>query len=126
METMSYNKIKKKRKSYGVYAYFLFIILGTTLVAYSIINEPKPTVLGEDPLKNVEIYEENDIAKEVSSQNTVNLDAITFNVGTTTKLMFVLTSAPEMLLFAFPFATTCTLYFPESSNSSLKFSTVPV
>ena len=56
METMSYNKIKKRKTNVGVYAYFLFIILGTTLVAYSIINEPKPTVLGEDPLKEVEVY----------------------------------------------------------------------
>lgn len=84
METMSYNKIKKKKTNIGVYAYFLFIILGTTLVAYSIINEPKPTVLGEDPLKDVEIYEEEDKSKEVSSKNTINLDDITYEVGTTT------------------------------------------
>ena len=84
METMSYNKIKKKKTNIGVYAYFLFIILGTTLVAYSIINEPKPTVLGEDPLKNVEIYEEEDKSQEVSSKNTINLDDITFKVDTTT------------------------------------------
>lgn len=85
METMSYNKIKKKKSNAGVYAYFLFIILGTTLVAYSIINEPKPTILGEDPLKDVEIYGEGNIdAEEVSSENTIDLDSITYNVSDTT------------------------------------------
>jgi len=83
METMSYNKIKKKRKSVGVYAYFLFIILGTTLVAYSIINEPKPTVLGKDPLKDVEVYEDDEEVAETSSGNAVDLDKITYNVGST-------------------------------------------
>ena len=84
METMSYNKIRKKRKSVGVYAYFLFIILGTTLVAYSIINEPKPTVLGKDPLKDIEIYDDEDKAEEVTSTNTVNLDDITYDVSAET------------------------------------------
>lgn len=84
METMSYNKIKKRKTNIGVYAYFLFIILGTTLVAYSIINEPKPTVLGEDPLKEVEVYEEIEASEEVTSENTIKLEDITYDVGTTT------------------------------------------
>lgn len=75
METMSYNKIKKKNSNMGVYAFFLFIILGTGLVTYSIINEPKPTVLGEDPLKNIEIYEDEEV-EETLGENTVNLDEI--------------------------------------------------
>lgn len=79
METMSYNKVKKKNNNIGVYAFFLFITLGTGLVAYSIINEPKPTILGEDPLKNIEIYEEE--TEEVISENTINADEITYNVG---------------------------------------------
>ena len=83
METMSYNKIKKKKTNAGVYAYFTFLILGTTLVAYSIINEPKPTVLGQDPLKNVEIYEEETKTEEVASENTIDLDAITYDVAST-------------------------------------------
>jgi len=83
METMSYNKIKKKRTGVGVYAYFTFLILGTTLVAYSIINEPKPTILGEDPLKNVEVYEEGNESEEVVSENVIDLDSITFDVGST-------------------------------------------
>lgn len=78
METMSYNKLKKKNSSIGVYAFFLFIILGTGLIAYSIINEPEPTVLGEDPLKNVEIYEED--TEETLGKDTINLDEITFNL----------------------------------------------
>lgn len=78
METMSYNKIKKKNNNIGVYAFFLFIILGTGLVAYSIINEPEPTVLGEDPLKDIEIYEEE--TEEVLGENTVNIDEITCKV----------------------------------------------
>lgn len=83
METMSYNKIKKRKTNAGVYAYFTFLILGTTLVAYSIINEPKPTLLGEDPLKNVEIYEEENESQEVISENTIDLDSITYEVGST-------------------------------------------
>ena len=78
METMSYNKIRKKNSSMGVYAFFLFIILGTGLVAYSIINEPEPTVLGEDPLKDVEVYEEE--TEETLGENTINLDEITFKL----------------------------------------------
>ncbi len=78
METMSYNKIRKKKTgNMGVYAFFLFIILGTGLVAYSIINEPEPTVLGQDPLKDVEVYEE---AKETMAENTINVDEITYKV----------------------------------------------
>lgn len=83
METMSYNKIKKKKSSAGVYAYFTFLILGTTLVAYSIINEPKPTVLGQDPLKNVEIYEEETETEETISENTIDIEAITYDIGST-------------------------------------------
>jgi len=83
METMSYNKIKKKKSNAGVYAYFTFLILGTALVAYSIINEPKPTILGQDPLKNIEIYEEEHETQEVVSQNTIDLDKITYDVGST-------------------------------------------
>lgn len=78
METMSYNKIKKKNNNVGVYAFFLFITLGTGVVAYSIINEPKPVVLGQDPLKNIEIYEE--VSEETMSSETINVDEITFNV----------------------------------------------
>lgn len=83
METMSYNKIRKKKTGVGVYAYFSFIILGTAIIAYSIINEPKPTVLGEDPLKNIEIYEDSSV-KEVTSENTIDIDSITCNVKDTT------------------------------------------
>lgn len=79
METMSYNKIRKKRtSSMGVYAFFLFIILGTGLVAYSIINEPEPTVLGKDPLKEINVYGEK--TEETISKNTVNVDDITCKV----------------------------------------------
>lgn len=80
METMSYNKIKKKNNNNaGVYAFFLFIILGTGLITYSIINEPKPVILGEDPLKNIEIYEEEE-TEETLGENTINLDEIIYKV----------------------------------------------
>lgn len=80
METMSYNKIRKKNNNAGVYAFFLFIILGTGLVFYSIINEPQPTVLGEDPLKNVEVYEDEGKTEETLSESTINVDEITYKV----------------------------------------------
>lgn len=79
METMSYNKIRKnKTSSMGVYAFFLFIILGTGLVAYSIINEPEPVVLGKDPLKEINVNE-NDTAETIS-ENTTNIEDITYDV----------------------------------------------
>lgn len=66
METMSYNKINKKKSNYGIYGFFTFIILGTGIIFYSIVNEPTPVILGQDPLKNVTIYED---ADTVSSEN---------------------------------------------------------
>ncbi len=56
METMSYNKIRKKQNNFGIFSFFLFVILGTGVVIYSIMNEPDPTVIGKNPLKNVDVY----------------------------------------------------------------------
>ena len=78
METMSYNKIKKKNSGLGIYAFFTFIILGTSLVVYSIINEPEPTVLGKDPLKEVAVYDEK--AEETLGTSTIDVDEITYKV----------------------------------------------
>ena len=78
METMSYNKINKKNKGFGVYAFFLFIVLGTGLVVYSIVNEPEPVVLGKDPLKSIEIYEEQ--SEETMSKNAVDIEEIKYKV----------------------------------------------
>lgn len=80
METMSYNKIRKnKTSSMGVYAFFLFIILGSGLVFYSIINEPEPVVLGKDPLKEVNVYEDDDSA-ETLSDNVVSVKDLSYDV----------------------------------------------
>lgn len=77
METMSYNKINKKRKkSYGVYGFFTFIILGTGIVIYSIINEPTPIILGEDPLMDVNIYDEQVISTNVNVEYKVENKSI--------------------------------------------------
>ncbi|MDD2628401.1 MAG: hypothetical protein PHD20_05950 [Clostridia bacterium] len=57
METISYNKIKRKQNNFGIFSFFLFIILGTGVIIYSMMNEPEPAVLGRNPLQNVdEIY----------------------------------------------------------------------
>lgn len=53
METMSYSKLKKKNSNSGLIAFLLFIVMGSVVIAYSIINEPQPVIIGSDPLENV-------------------------------------------------------------------------
>lgn len=53
METMNYDKVSKKGVSAGMVAFLLIIVLGTIVVVYGMMNEPKATLLGQDALVNV-------------------------------------------------------------------------
>lgn len=47
METMNYDKIKNKSNA-PIIAFITFIILGSATVAYGLINEKKPEIIGEN------------------------------------------------------------------------------
>lgn len=74
METMRYNKVNNSKLSIGMFTFLFFIFVGSGAVFYMIKNEPKPVVLGEDPLKQVLVYEE----------EKVDLKAIKYEVKTNT------------------------------------------
>lgn len=71
METMSYSKLRKKGSNAGLIAFLLFIVLGSAIITYSLINEPKPVIIGRDPLANA-VPTSGDNVKEVS-QNEDNI-----------------------------------------------------
>lgn len=52
METMNYDKIKNK-SNIGLVSFVTFIVLGSGVIAYSLINEKQPTIIGENPLVEV-------------------------------------------------------------------------
>lgn len=52
METMNYDKIKNT-SNVPFISFVTFILLGSGVVAYTLINEQKPVVLGENPLVEV-------------------------------------------------------------------------
>ena len=82
METMNYDRFNKRNgKNYGIYGFFTFIILGTGIIIYSLINEPTPVVLGEDPLKDVEIYGENIKESSENLEYTVTDNTISEKSG---------------------------------------------
>src|SRR5574344_2433044 len=74
MATLRYNKINHSRLSVGMFTFLFFIVIGFGTVFYMIKNEPKPVILGEDPLKQVEIYDE----------KHVDLKSIKYEVKTNT------------------------------------------
>ncbi|MBR5227321.1 MAG: hypothetical protein IKV94_01615 [Clostridia bacterium] len=61
METMNYDKIKNK-SNIGLISFVTFIVLGSGVVAYSLINEEQPRIIGENPL--VEVSSPNVVDKE--------------------------------------------------------------
>lgn len=74
METISYNKIKKKKKSNAlVIAFSSFLLLSVGTIAYFIINEPTPRVVGSDPAKIAEENASVNLEKESKKQLTVNV-----------------------------------------------------
>lgn len=77
METMSYNKLKKKTSNAGLVAFPLFIILGSVIIAYSIINEPQPEIIGKDPLQNAVATVGNNV-KEVAEEK--NIDSTSYKI----------------------------------------------
>ncbi len=74
METISYNKIKKKNKSNAlVIAFSSFLLLGVGTIAYFIINEPTPRVVGSDPAKIAEENASVKLESESKKQLSVNV-----------------------------------------------------
>jgi len=53
METMNYDKIKNKSNAPFI-SFVTFILLGSGVVAYTLINEQKPVIIGENPLVQVD------------------------------------------------------------------------
>lgn len=64
METISYGKLKKKGSNAGMIAFLLFIVLGSGVITYSIINEPQPVIIGRDPLENTVPTSGNNVTEE--------------------------------------------------------------
>ena len=52
METMNYDKIKNK-SNVPFISFVTFILLGSGVVAYTLVNEQKPIIIGENPLVEV-------------------------------------------------------------------------
>lgn len=50
MDCMNYDKIDKKNFNIGIFLIVLFIVLGSVVVIYSMINEPQPVIIGQDAL----------------------------------------------------------------------------
>jgi len=53
METMNYDKIKNKSNAPFI-SFIIFILFGSGVVAYTLINEQKPVIIGENPLVEVD------------------------------------------------------------------------
>lgn len=67
METMNYDKIKNKSNAPFI-SFVTFILLGSGVVAYTLINEQKPVIIGENPLVQVDspnVQEEQPQNKEI-------------------------------------------------------------
>lgn len=64
METMNYNKINKNKPNAGIITFLLVIIFGSAIVIYSMINEPKPKIIGQDAMVN--IYKDDDTIETVA------------------------------------------------------------
>lgn len=74
MELMNYNRIGNNKSNTSVVMLLLFIILGSGIVVYGIMNEPKPKVLGENALVEVNsIYTENAIEKKDIAYNITSI-----------------------------------------------------
>lgn len=74
MDTINYSKCKSKKSNAGLIAFIMFIILGSGVVIYSIINEPSPIVIGNDPLKSeINVYIDNNENKDnVDKQDDIS------------------------------------------------------
>lgn len=69
METMSYSKLKKKGSNVGIIAFSLFIVLGSAVIIYSLINEPQPVIIGRDPLANTVATSGDNLQDETETTN---------------------------------------------------------
>lgn len=78
MDMMSYGKLKKKNYSPGLIALPLFIILGSGIIAYSIINEPKPLIIGSDPLENVVSTSGNNVKEK--EEEVASLENVSYKI----------------------------------------------
>ncbi len=74
METMNYDRIKNKSNA-PVIAFITFIILGSAIVAYGLINEKKPEVIGEN----------NALVDVISKDNTQVKKDISYSVKSVTR-----------------------------------------
>lgn len=77
METMNYDKIKGKSNA-PLIAFITFIVLGSATVAYALINEPKPTIVGQNALIDVDssnVVEEKELVEySIRSVSRTNND----------------------------------------------------
>lgn len=70
METMDYKKINKNKSNVGIFLILLFIVFGSAVVIYSIINEPEPIIIGQDAL--VDVYEDETIVTVAEPVKEIN------------------------------------------------------
>lgn len=74
METMNYDKIKNKSNAPFI-SFAVFIMLGSGVVAYTLMNEQKPIVIGENPL--VEVNSSNVKEEEPKKEISYTIKSIT-------------------------------------------------
>lgn len=72
METMNYDKIKNKSNAPFI-CFVTFILLGSGAVAYTLLNEQKPVVIGENPLVQVD-------STNIETGKDINFQEIEFKI----------------------------------------------